>query len=551
MPTRAEVRLLQLGQKRVAEMARSELAGWWATLDKSDLDRLRSEVETFFPILIEEYGRVAEVAAADWYEDIYKERSRLSAKGLSNEQMARARAKWAIGESWNGKHAQSLALLELVTDEMVRQFGRDAVQESAKANKRMYARVPVGETCSWCLMLASRGFAYHSETDAGKMAKFHAACVVPGTRVSGPEANVAMMREFEGEVVTLATAGGHELTITPNHPVLTRGGWKPAGLLREGDDLVCGPRVDRGVVSRPDEDHVPSRIEDVMRAMSVMLPSGGLGMPGAAEQFHGDGTPDSEVNVVDVRDLLRHEVHATLGDPASELQLEGTTPLVASNGLSVDRLGAGELLAPTDGSTADGGMGGRGLSEPLGVTHLGGAELSGGRSIAGREPGLTYPPIDDGSLNSRGLEERVDALTLAVPTENIGIGGDAAARFVPRSVKFDPAVAYASADGVRAYAERGGDLLARLAGFVEFDRLVDKSVGHYSGHVYNLSTVEGWYNANSITVSNCDCEIVPDNGVIPDGYDADVLYEQYQSVHQPGDTDKDVARKLRAKYDIK
>lgn len=186
MPTRAEVRLLQLGQKRVAEMARSELAGWWAMLDKSDLDRLRSEVETFFPILIEEYGRVAEVTAADWYEDIYKERSRLSAKGLSNEQMARARAKWAIGESWNGKHAQSLALLELVTDEMVRQFGRDAVQESAKANKRMYARVPVGETCSWCLMLASRGFAYHSETDAGKMAKFHGDCdceIVPDNGV--------------------------------------------------------------------------------------------------------------------------------------------------------------------------------------------------------------------------------------------------------------------------------------------------------------------------------------------------------------------------------
>lgn len=176
MPTRAEVRLLQLGQKRVSELARRELAGWWAMLDKTDLDRLRSEVEAFFPILIEEYGGAAEVAAADWYEDIYKERSRLSARGLSNEQMGRARARWAIGEAWNGNHAQALSTLQLVTDEMVRQFGRDAVQESAKANKRMYARIPSGETCSWCLMLASRGFAYHSEAAAGKMAKFHGSC---------------------------------------------------------------------------------------------------------------------------------------------------------------------------------------------------------------------------------------------------------------------------------------------------------------------------------------------------------------------------------------
>lgn len=174
MPTRAEVRLLQFGQKRVSEMARRELAGWWAMLDKTDLDRLRSEVETFFPILIEEYGRVAEVAAADWYEDIYKERSRLSARGLSNEQMARARARWAIGESWRGNHAQALSTLQLVGAEMVRQFGRDAIVQSAKANKRMFARIPAGsETCSWCLMLASRGFAYHSADDAKPMTTSH------------------------------------------------------------------------------------------------------------------------------------------------------------------------------------------------------------------------------------------------------------------------------------------------------------------------------------------------------------------------------------------
>ena len=176
MPTRAEVRLLQLGQKEITRRARQELAGWWEMLDKTDLDKMRAEVEEFFPLLIREYGNAAEVVAADWYEDIYRERSRISAGGVSNEQMARARARWAIGESWNGNHAQALSTLQLVTDEMVRQFGRDAVQESAKANKRMYARVPVGKTCAWCLMLASRGFAFHSETDAGKMAKFHGDC---------------------------------------------------------------------------------------------------------------------------------------------------------------------------------------------------------------------------------------------------------------------------------------------------------------------------------------------------------------------------------------
>lgn len=175
MPSRAEVRLLQLGQKEIARRARAELAGWWELLDKTDLDRLRSEVEEFFPTLIREYGRVGEAVAADWYESVYRERASI-ARDVSNEQMARARARWAIGQSWNGNHAQSLATLQVVADEMVRQFGRDAIKESAKSNKRMFARIPVGETCAWCLMLASRGFAYHSAEDAGKMSKFHGDC---------------------------------------------------------------------------------------------------------------------------------------------------------------------------------------------------------------------------------------------------------------------------------------------------------------------------------------------------------------------------------------
>lgn len=186
MPTRAEVRLLQYGQAEVARMARTELAAWWAMLDKSDLDALREEVLWFFPTLVEEYGNVAATVAADWYEEICQERASME-MGLDTFDKARARARWAIGESWNGKHAESLRTLELVADEMVRQFGRDSVTQSAAANNRRYARVPAGaETCAFCLMVASRGFAYHSAQTAGEMAKFHSDCdcqIVPDNGV--------------------------------------------------------------------------------------------------------------------------------------------------------------------------------------------------------------------------------------------------------------------------------------------------------------------------------------------------------------------------------
>ena len=509
----------------------------------------REQLEAFFPALIDTYGNVASTVMADWYEELFNEASALAE--MTAAERANARMRWAIGKAFEGDPAQALATLKVVTDELVKQAGRETVILSSKRNGRRYARVPTGaETCAWCIMLASRGFVYESAGTAGEMAKYHGECVVPGTFVSGPEANVSMMRKFEGEVVTLSTAGGHHLTVTPNHPVLTRRGWVPAGLLREGDDLVRGPRVNRGVVSRPDEDHVPSRIEDVMRAMSVMLPSGGLSVPGSAEQFHGDGAFNSEVDVVDVRDLLRHEIHASLGEPSSELNLKVTAGSFAANGLVEDRGGASVLLTPADGAPSGGLVRGGDLCDSLRLRQAGSSELPSVAGSAYFDARLASPALNDFAGDAGRFGNGVEAFTLAVPTEGIGVNGDAAARLVPMGVKFDPTVAYADPDGFRVYAENGADLLARLAGFVEFDRLVNKRFGDYSGHVYNLSTTEGWYNANGITVSNCDCTITPEDGTVPDGYDPDALYEQYSAVHESGDSDKQVAAKMREQFDL-
>ena len=69
-----------------------------------------------------------------------------------------------------------------------------------------YARVPVGaETCEFCIMLASRGFVYHSERSAGELNHYHQNCdckVVPGfpgMEVEGydPDAYYELWRKSE------------------------------------------------------------------------------------------------------------------------------------------------------------------------------------------------------------------------------------------------------------------------------------------------------------------------------------------------------------------
>lgn len=73
--------------------------------------------------------------------------------------------------------------------------------------------------------------------------------------------------------------------------------------------------------------------------------------------------------------------------------------------------------------------------------------------------------------------------------------------------------------------------------------------------MFNLSTSEGWYTANSITVSNCDCEIVcswdADQAHIA-GYDPDAMYDRYLTARQqleaegmPVPSDADIAARMR------
>lgn len=157
-------------------LARRELEAFWSTLDMQDMVKGRQALEEFFPILVEQYGNVASIVAADWYEDVYRETARLTNADVNTDQV-NARMRWAISEAFGGDPRQAVATLGMVTDELVKQFGRDTVSLSAGSNGRRFARVPAGaETCSFCLMLASRGFVYASESKAGDLAKYHGDC---------------------------------------------------------------------------------------------------------------------------------------------------------------------------------------------------------------------------------------------------------------------------------------------------------------------------------------------------------------------------------------
>lgn len=119
-------------------------------------------------------------------------------------------------------------------------------------------------------------------------------------RVSGALVSAAMRRHYRGPLVVIKTAGGKDLAVTGNHPVLTRIGWKAAEFVNAGDELVCAVEVVDAL--NPHEHDMPSTAEDVFAARHL-AGSRAQRMHPSQVNFHGD-VPNGQVEVVRGNDLL-------------------------------------------------------------------------------------------------------------------------------------------------------------------------------------------------------------------------------------------------------
>lgn len=278
-------------------------------------------------------------------------------------------------------------------------------------------------------------------------------CVPASTQVAwgGQDVLAATRRQHMGPLMELRTRDGHDLTITPNHPVLTTTGYIPAGDLRPGDQVLASPQP----VS-PEVADAPPSIEQVYRT------AGQLGetsrVRGSGVDFHGDGA-DAEVEVVRAHSDLPLEV----GGQAREPVLVGTHD-----------------------------------SEPV---------LEGGRLHAGIVGGGQLPggPVSERILDAPGLVrgEGVDpAFGGAHPghADAVRLGGAAAGQ--AEQVEL-------SRDNVPTDAEFRSHLQDALAlGMAPTEIIsVERSTG--SAHVFNLETSDHWYSANGIAIHNCRCVLLP------------------------------------------
>lgn len=314
-------------------------------------------------------------------------------------------------------------------------------------------------TCPRCGPLDGKWWSYEpgAEGAEGPISEalqppLHPYCFPAGVVVDGPRSVATTRRWFEGDLVIIRRTIGKDLPVTPNHPILTRSGWRPARLVQKGDELIDGAAADRALVSTsvcPKDRQIPSEIQDATRTASLTS----FRMPVSRPDFHGDGF-DSEVDVEVLDRLLSDEVDLRLMKQGRGriLRRGGLDRLVALSGL-----GSSASFFERMGSTQHRCMCGSNLSRSLFSTHSRPLQELGFSSPTWLDTELDEPPSNHTSIDAEVLGARI----------------------------------------------------LRETSDVQGSKVVEINSMPFHGYVHNLQTVDGWYTANDVVVSNCRCVLVP------------------------------------------
>lgn len=305
-------------------------------------------------------------------------------------------------------------------------------------------------------------------------------CLLGDCVVSGAVVGAVHRRWYEGPVVHVVSEHGRHFTATPNHPMLTRRGWVAAGSLRPTDDLVCytgqqhpGPSGNEHVT------HSPTTIAEVFDAAAAI---------GVCERrkttqpdFHGDGM-----------------------DGYVDVQLPNR------------ELCVGEFAS---------------ITKPLGEYVFAPSDLSSSTFCNGCQRLLT---VDEEACHCRRSHDQ-PSLSDAVGNRTVrdsDVGSDVFGTFA-RRIPFDDVVGrdieivtgtnpspieerlsssrelpgYASHlqhpfDCPRGEAEPLRYSVDAQPTDIEFDRVSLILLGHHRGHVYNLTTPDGYYCLNGAYTGN-------------------------------------------------
>lgn len=383
----------------------------------------------------------------------------------------------------------------------------------------------------------------------GPMPPAHINCLTGDTDILSRSriANV-YKRAYKGIVVKLTTQSGKTLTITPNHPVLTRRGWIPAGDINGGDQLACIAEPAR--LHNHKKDCVKAKFSDLFAAFDITANSGSVSdRPSSTKDFHGDGA-NSDVRVVNIDSLARYGVRVFLANYFKNSSIIFRTAVR----FAFSGKGRFNLFFFGHGSVSGSFVRFRSqFSDLLGrrvlhscrllLTRVATVKTFFGKVFCNNRwassEALCYSSNSNARLEQRDnlrcvnlgnsrpvLTGKLNPFSLAITLKNIisytGFkSGLLCAKSFLNKLKgaFAPFVSLlflrinsfcGSANSTKSLVQdsltNASDIRALLdgaAGSVEFDSVIECVRASFDGHVYNLENKENWYLANGIITHNC------------------------------------------------
>jgi hypothetical protein len=316
--------------------------------------------------------------------------------------------------------------------------------------------------CVTCQGLSEKdngnGAGVYTIQEARGLIPVHINCLTPDTLITAVDGVSAISkRAYEGDVIVITATSGKQITVTPNHPVLSGGGWVSACELNEGDKLFISAS-ERVSIGDNDTNNIPSTIKKMFNSALVDGSFFPVDVPISAEDFHGDiKGRNSNVGVVLVNSKLRNGlIAASLKEGVNHFFSDAIMSPIALPSIS----GQGFFSKSLNSSSGS----------DMSVCNLCGS-LFGGHSR----------PLDGFSF---GLTSDMNPVTDESSPDNTS----ADTIFIGDGVLRDAAVVFA--DDFQDW---------------QFDTVESAVTVPFSGHVYNLHTKKGYYAANNIITHNCRC----------------------------------------------
>lgn len=168
------------GQAVIEAQVARELNALWGAVEDLPLEEMRTVLVNEVPLIIDRYGSLGQVMAAEWFEELIQ--TTAFVPDLYSRDVWDASTRWAISPLFDEQKTPATALSFLIRSSQrhVSNHARHTISENVARNKNVYFARALGskDPCGFCSVLASRGPVYGKTTVVRDKAgeKYHDDC---------------------------------------------------------------------------------------------------------------------------------------------------------------------------------------------------------------------------------------------------------------------------------------------------------------------------------------------------------------------------------------